>query len=133
MSPWLSLPHPPQLGTYNPLPYSLDGAKEVRLKVDRIKYWLSVGAQASDRVAYLLWRAGLAPAPPLRFAPQQAKSKQAPPAAGFHTLSAAAAAAGAVGGRRGAAAFLRPAPGLAAFSGAFSRLPPGGLMATMLR
>ena len=50
------------LGSYDPIPFSLDGAKEVRLRVDRVKYWLSVGAQPSDRVAYLLWRGGLLPA-----------------------------------------------------------------------
>jgi hypothetical protein len=48
----------------------------VRLRVDRIKYWLGVGAQPSDRVAYLLWRAGLMPEPPIRFQTQKSKSKQ---------------------------------------------------------
>jgi ribosomal protein S16 len=72
-----------QLGTYDPLPYVLDQTKEVRLKVDRIKYWLSVGAQPSERVSYLLWRSGVIPAPPLRFAPSKAISKeQAKAAAG---------------------------------------------------
>lgn len=28
--------------------------KEVTFKVDRIRYWISVGAQPSDRVAWLL-------------------------------------------------------------------------------
>jgi small subunit ribosomal protein S16 len=37
----------------------------MRLEIDRIKYWLSVGAQPSDRVAYLLWRTGLLPPPPI--------------------------------------------------------------------
>ena len=61
----------------------LDQTKEVRLKVDRIKYWLSVGAQPSERVSYLLWRSGVIPAPPLRFAPSKAISKeQAKAAAG---------------------------------------------------
>ena len=65
----------PQLGTYDPLPYVLDQTKEVRLKVDRIKYWLSVGAQPSERVSYLLWRSGVIPAPPLRFSPSKELSK----------------------------------------------------------
>ena len=72
LRPLASPPHratPPQLGTYNPLPYSLDSTKEVRLRVDRIKYWLGEGAQPSERVAYLLWRAGLTPAPPVGFSP----------------------------------------------------------------
>ena len=111
------------------------------MKVDRIKYWLSVGAQTSDRVAYLLWRAGLAPVPPIRFSPQQSKSKQvpkeAPQAAGFHTLSAAAHAATALGGgmayRR---AGLSGAPlfsSLASFSGSFTRPSSGSSFATTLR
>ena len=36
------------LGTYNPR------TKETKLKADRVKYWLSVGAQASDTVHNLL-------------------------------------------------------------------------------
>eukprot|EP00527_Entomoneis_sp_CCMP2396_P003786 CAMPEP_0198143226 /NCGR_PEP_ID=MMETSP1443-20131203/6118_1 /TAXON_ID=186043 /ORGANISM="Entomoneis sp., Strain CCMP2396" /LENGTH=75 /DNA_ID=CAMNT_0043806427 /DNA_START=152 /DNA_END=376 /DNA_ORIENTATION=+ len=39
------------LGTYNPIPNSA-GNKEIRLKTDRLKYWISVGAQPSDRVAW---------------------------------------------------------------------------------
>ena len=58
-----------QLGTYDPIPMKKDGMKEVRLKVDRVKYWLGVGAQPSDSVAHLLWKAGLVPAPPIRFQP----------------------------------------------------------------
>lgn len=37
-----------QLGTYNPIA-DKDGIKEVRLKTERIGYWLSVGAQPSER------------------------------------------------------------------------------------
>lgn len=40
------------IGAYNPLPHSRHEArsriKRVYLNVDRIKYWLSVGAQPSD-------------------------------------------------------------------------------------
>jgi ribosomal protein S16 len=82
-----------QLGTYDPLPYALDESKEVRLKIDRIKYWLSVGAQPSERVSYLLWRSGLAPAPPLRLSPSKQiskeKAKAAKGTAAFSTLSEA--------------------------------------------
>jgi len=38
------------LGTYDPL----KDPPEVRLNSERIKYWLSVGAQTSDTVASLL-------------------------------------------------------------------------------
>jgi len=71
------------------MPQSLDGAKECRLKVDRIKYWLSVGAQPSDRVAYLLWRSGLMPAPPIHYSPTAWIKKSERPGAKkkFHTLS----------------------------------------------
>lgn len=64
------------MGTYDPFPYSLDGVKEVRIKVDRLKYWLSVGAQPSERVAFLLWRAGMLPAPPIRYQPQKSKKPE---------------------------------------------------------
>ena len=36
------------LGTYNPK--SKEGAKEVNFKADRIKHWISKGAQLSDTV-----------------------------------------------------------------------------------
>jgi small subunit ribosomal protein S16 len=41
-----------ELGSYDPLVAS--GEQGVRLKPDRIKYWLSVGAQPSEKVAILL-------------------------------------------------------------------------------
>ncbi|XBJ19797.1 hypothetical protein VPH35_010730 [Triticum aestivum] len=40
------------LGYYNPLP-GKDGGKRMGLKFDRVKYWLSVGAQPSDPVFFL--------------------------------------------------------------------------------
>ncbi|MAV48295.1 MAG: 30S ribosomal protein S16 [Alphaproteobacteria bacterium TMED89] len=47
-----------RLGSYNPM---LEHGDENRLviKEDRIKHWLSVGAQASDRVQRLLSQAGV--------------------------------------------------------------------------
>ncbi|CAN0240189.1 unnamed protein product [Pylaiella littoralis] len=48
------------VGTYNPLA-TRSGAKEVTFKVDRIRYWVSVGAQPSDRVAWLLGQFGILP------------------------------------------------------------------------
>ncbi|CAI9102463.1 OLC1v1000741C1 [Oldenlandia corymbosa var. corymbosa] len=50
------------LGFYNPLP-GKDEQKQMGLKVDRVKYWLSVGAQPSDPVQRLLFRSGLLPPP----------------------------------------------------------------------
>lgn len=52
-----------QIGTYNPLP-SKDGVKEVTANSDRVKYWVSVGAQPSDRVAWLFGKIGILPPPP---------------------------------------------------------------------
>jgi len=90
--------HVVQLGTYDPIPHRQDGVKEVRLAIDRVKYWLSVGAQPSDRVAFLLWRAGMMPAPPLHYTPTASIPKEERRAAekakkGFHTMTEAAAAA----------------------------------------
>lgn len=59
------------LGTYNPIANS-SGSKEIRLKTDRLKYWLSVGAQPSDRVASLLGMFGILPPAPQKFNPQKA-------------------------------------------------------------
>jgi len=53
------------VGTYNPIA-NKQGIKEIRLKTDRLKYWLSVGAQPSDRVAWILGKFGILPPPPPR-------------------------------------------------------------------
>lgn len=63
------------VGTYNPIA-NRDGMKEIRLKEDRLKYWLSVGAQPSDRVAWVLGKFGILPPPPTRFNPQKLKAKK---------------------------------------------------------
>ncbi len=47
-----------QLGTYNPL-LAKDDANRVRLTEDRVRYWLGVGAQPTDRVARMLDKAGI--------------------------------------------------------------------------
>lgn len=47
-----------KLGTYNPL-LAQDDANRVQLVTDRIQYWLSQGAQPSERVALFLGKAGL--------------------------------------------------------------------------
>ena len=48
-----------QVGTHNPL-LPKDNADRVKLDLDRVKHWLSVGAQPTDRVARFLDAAGLA-------------------------------------------------------------------------
>lgn len=45
-----------KVGTYNPM-LSQDNQDRVRLNADRIKHWLSVGAQPTDRVALFLGKA----------------------------------------------------------------------------
>jgi small subunit ribosomal protein S16 len=47
-----------KVGTYNPL-LAKDSPERIKLDTDRVKHWLSVGAQPSDRVARFLDAAGL--------------------------------------------------------------------------
>jgi len=47
-----------QVGTYNPL-LAKDDEHRVRLVEDRVRYWLGVGAQPTDRVARMLDKAGI--------------------------------------------------------------------------
>ena len=51
-----------KLGTYNPMLPS-DHAQRLLLNEDRVKHWLSVGAQPTDRVAKFLATAGYITAP----------------------------------------------------------------------
>ncbi|KAJ3114043.1 hypothetical protein HDU96_002631 [Phlyctochytrium bullatum] len=55
--------HLERVGTYNPVP-DRNGLKHVEMNWDRIKYWLGVGAQPTDRVAWLLSKAELMPPTP---------------------------------------------------------------------
>ncbi|CAJ0906329.1 7841_t:CDS:2 [Entrophospora sp. SA101] len=52
--------HIEKVGIYDPIP-SLDGIKNIELNIERIKYWLGVGAQPSETVARLLSKAGIIP------------------------------------------------------------------------
>lgn len=56
-----------KVGSYNPM-LPADHADRVRLVAERITYWLSQGAQTTERVARFLGKAGLASMPPV---PQQ--------------------------------------------------------------
>ena len=47
-----------QIGTYNPL-LAKDSPERVKLNEERARYWIGVGAQASDRVARFLDAAGI--------------------------------------------------------------------------
>jgi small subunit ribosomal protein S16 len=48
-----------KLGTYNPL-LPRDSAERVKLVEDRVKHWLGVGAQPTDRVLRFLDKTGMA-------------------------------------------------------------------------
>jgi small subunit ribosomal protein S16 len=47
-----------KLGTYNPL-LAKDSEERVKMDVERIQYWMSQGAQTTDRVARFLEAAGI--------------------------------------------------------------------------
>ena len=64
-----------KVGSYNPL-LAKDDANRVVLKGERITYWLSKGAQATDRVALFVGRAGLAAMPERKNNPQKAQAGQ---------------------------------------------------------
>lgn len=49
-----------QLGWFSPI---AEEGKQHNLKVDRIRYWLSVGAQPSETVGNLLKKVGVDPKP----------------------------------------------------------------------
>ena len=55
--------HLERVGTYDPLP-GKDGIKEVRIRADRIRYWMACGAQPTSKVAWLLGKAGILPEQP---------------------------------------------------------------------
>jgi small subunit ribosomal protein S16 len=61
-----------QVGAYNPLATT----DKVKFEADRVKHWLSVGAQPSERVAKLLAQAGLAAKPPVPNRPQKSAPKK---------------------------------------------------------
>jgi small subunit ribosomal protein S16 len=60
-----------QIGTHNPL-LAKDNPERTKLDTERVKHWLSVGAQPTDRVARFLDAAGLAKREP-RNNPNKAK------------------------------------------------------------
>ena len=49
-----------KLGTYNPL-LAKDSEDRVKMDIERVQYWLSQGAQPTDRVARFLEAAGAMP------------------------------------------------------------------------
>ena len=49
-----------KLGTYNPL-LAKDSEDRIKMDLERVQYWLSQGAQPTDRVARFLEAAGVKP------------------------------------------------------------------------
>ena len=64
-----------KLGSYNPM-LPAEHEDRVRLQNERITHWLSQGAQATDRVARFIGRAGLAPMPATPQQPIQSVPKK---------------------------------------------------------
>lgn len=65
-----------RLGTYNPL-LAKDDEQRVVLNAERIKHWLSEGAEPSYRVAVFLGKAGIAPMPAQPNNPQKGTPSKA--------------------------------------------------------
>ncbi len=74
-----------KVGTYNPM-LAREDARRVTLVEARIRHWLGVGAQPSERVARFLHAAGLGPKVDIRPSPK----KSAPRAKAQERLKAAA-------------------------------------------
>ena len=83
--------HLEKIGTYNPL-LADSAEKRVTVDAERAKYWLSVGAQMSDRVHLFFNRAGIVTTKPAQRAARKAKKdKGAAPAATAAEAAPAAA------------------------------------------
>lgn len=76
-----------KIGAYNPM-LTQENAQRVSFNEERVKYWLGVGAQPSDRVARFLHAANLGPK--VEYAAQPKKS--APKAKAQERMKAEAAA-----------------------------------------
>ncbi len=64
-----------RVGTYNPM-LPAEHADRVTLVSERLSHWLSQGAQATDRVAKFLGKAGLAPVPVYPEQPKKSAPKK---------------------------------------------------------
>ncbi len=64
-----------RVGSYNPM-LAQDHQERIVLNKERIQYWMSVGAQPTDRVALFLGQSGLAAMPERRETPKKSASKQ---------------------------------------------------------
>ena len=93
-----------KLGTYNPM-LPKDSKERVQLDLERVKHWLSKGAQPSDRVMRFLDAAGL-----MKRKPRNNPEKAIPRKEKKAVAEAAAAAAAAAPAPAAAAPAAAPAP-----------------------
>lgn len=63
-----------KLGTYNPL-LPQDHEQRLVINEERVKYWLGVGAQLTDRLEKLFGNLGLVKAPAMREQPKKSAPK----------------------------------------------------------
>ena len=82
-----------KLGTYNPM-LEKGHAERVTLKEERIRHWLGVGAQPTDRVTRFLGDAGIVDKPAFRETPGKSAPKAKAQARAKEAEEAAAAARG---------------------------------------
>jgi len=82
-----------KLGTYNPM-LERGHADRVTLKEERLKHWLGVGAQPTERVARFLGDAGIAEKPALRETPLKSTPKAKAQERAKDAAEATAAASG---------------------------------------
>nr|QOI17217.1 plastid ribosomal protein S16 [Hepatica henryi] len=87
--------HVELVGFYDPLTAN-DELKKIGLKIDRIKYWLSVGAQPSDPVRDILFSKGVLPLQPV-VADRIGGSSDSPPSGNENDVSKGAANAAKLG------------------------------------
>jgi small subunit ribosomal protein S16 len=92
-----------KVGTYNPM-LPQDSKERITLNVERIKYWLSVGALPTDRVALFLGNEKLVPMPVQTVTPKKSAPKAKAQERVASTAAAAAAAATASASATGAEA-----------------------------
>ncbi len=64
-----------RVGHYDPL-HKDEATPKVKLNEERIRYWLSVGTQPTERVALFLGRAGLLKMPDTKVRPNKSKPKK---------------------------------------------------------
>ena len=116
-----------KVGTYDPRQPS-DSDKRVVINGERIKYWLSQGAQPSERVAIFLGKAGLADMPaqfnrPKKSAPKAKIVARMAEKAAKKEAAAEAAAAAAAAPKEEAAPVVAEAPAEAPAAKAAAEAP----------